>query len=203
MSPGALRDHYRAVADAAPVPVILYQVPLRFSTVELATGVVAELSEHPNVVGVKDSRGDLALVGALVEATRAGFQVLVGNGAKLYGSLEVGAVGGILGVANLVPGETAAIVRAVADGRGAEAGRLQERVGPLHTGIVGSFGVPGVKLALDFMGLRGGPPRPPLSPLGDRERTEVRELLDAAGILGRQGAAGPQPFRNREPAGGR
>lgn len=193
MSAAALRDHFRAVADACPVPVILYQVPLRFSTVELATGLVAELSEHPNIVGVKDSRGDLALVGGLVDACRAGFQVLVGNGARLYASIEVGAVGGILGVANLVPGESAAIVEAAAAGRGDEAGRLQERVAPLHSGIVGALGVPGVKYALDLLGLRGGPPRSPLTPLAERDRARVRGLLETAGLGAGAGQAPPVP----------
>ncbi|NIP98977.1 MAG: dihydrodipicolinate synthase family protein, partial [Akkermansiaceae bacterium] len=79
------------------------QVPLRFSTLDLPTGLVAELSAHENIVGIKDSRGDLDLVGELVTQTRETFQVLVGNGAKFYGALEIGGVGGILGVANLAP----------------------------------------------------------------------------------------------------
>jgi 4-hydroxy-2-oxoglutarate aldolase len=183
MTPGALRDHYRALADGSPVPVILYQVPLRFSTVELATGLVAELSEHPNVVGIKDSRGDLGAVGDLVSSVAADFQVLVGSGATLYASLEVGAVGGILGVANLVPGQAASLYRAFSEGRTAEAGRIQEEIAPLHTDIVGALGVPGVKAALDLLGYRGGPPRPPLGPANDREVASVRRTLAGAGLL--------------------
>jgi 4-hydroxy-2-oxoglutarate aldolase len=185
MTPDVLRDHYRAVADASHVPVILYQVPLRFATLELVSGLVAELSEHPNIVGVKDSRGDLASLGEYVTRTRSGFQVLAGNGAGFYAGLEVGAVGGILGVANLVPGQTSELHRAFTAGRGAEAGRLQERVGPLHEEIVGKLGVPGVKRALDFLGYRGGAPRLPLKPLDDHGEARVRELLSAAGLLDR------------------
>lgn len=184
MTPGVLRDHYAAVADAAHVPVILYQVPPRFGTVELVTGLVTELSEHPNVVGIKDSRGDLSLLAELVTHTRHDFQVLSGNGAGLYAALEVGAAGGILGVANLVPGDASALHAAFVAGRAAEAGRLQERVGPLHKEIVGGWGVPGVKHALDLLGYRGGPPRLPLRPLEERGREQVHAALEAAGLLG-------------------
>ena len=182
MSPAVLLDHYRAVADESAVPVILYQVPLRFSTLDLATGLVAELSAHENIVAIKDSRGDLALVGELVTQTRDGFQVLVGNGAKFYGALEIGGVGGILGVANLAPALCAEVHRAFVSARSAEAGRLQETVAPLHVEIVGKRGVPGVKRALDLLGFRGGDPRLPLPPLPDSEDDALRGLLSAAGL---------------------
>jgi 4-hydroxy-2-oxoglutarate aldolase len=182
MTPAVLVEHYRRVADASPVPVILYQVPPRFSTLDLPSGLVSELSGHDNVAAIKDSRGSLELVGELVEGCREGFQVLVGNGALMYASLEVGAVGGILGVANLAPAASAGIVRAFREGRTAEAGRLQERVGPLHKAVVGGLGVPGVKAGLDLLGLRGGPPRSPLRPLDEKGVGEVRRALERAGL---------------------
>jgi 4-hydroxy-2-oxoglutarate aldolase len=182
MTPGVLRNHYHAVAEASPVPVILYQVPLRFSTIEFSSGLVGELSKYPNIVGIKDSRGDLAALGELVTASRGGFQVLVGNGAKLYASLEVGAVGGILGVANLVAGWSAEIHEAFAAGDHPRAGQAQERVGPLHNGIVSRWGVPGVKWALDILGFQGGAPRRPLPPLGEDGQAAVREALAQAGL---------------------
>ena len=101
MTPEALREHYLAVADGSPIPVIVYQAPLRMSTLDFPTGLVAELSNHENIVGIKDSRGSLDLVGELVEQCRDGFQVLVGSGALFYPALEVGAVGGIVAVANM------------------------------------------------------------------------------------------------------
>jgi 4-hydroxy-2-oxoglutarate aldolase len=109
MTPAVLARHYRAVADASPVPMLIYQVPLRLSTLDLPTGLVGELSQHPNIVGIKDSRGKLELVGELVEQTGDDFQVLVGSGALLYGALETGAVGGIVAVGLLAPAEAAAI----------------------------------------------------------------------------------------------
>lgn len=183
MTAEALKTHFLAVADGSPIPVIVYQVPLRLSTLELETGLVAELSRHENVVGIKDSRGKLDELAALVEAAQRGFQVLVGSGSKLYAGLEVGAVGGILGVANLMPAEAQAIVSEWKAGRHLDAGRLQERVGPLHEAVVGRFGVPGVKAGLDLIGMHGGKPRPPLLPLGDAQRSDVRKAIGEAGIL--------------------
>ena len=178
-----LSEHYQTVADESAVPVILYQVPLSCSTIELSTGLVAELSEHPNVIGLKDSRGDLTTLGEHLTQVGEGFQVFVGNGAKLYAALELGAAGGILGVANLVPVEVTEIFTNYKSGRTAEAGRIQERVAPLHNGIVGAHGVAGVKAALDMLGAHGGAPRRPLRPADEQTLEEIRKVLRSAGFL--------------------
>lgn len=183
MSDEVVRDHYLAVADAAEVPVIVYQVPTRFSTLDFPTGLIAELSEHENIIGIKDSRGSLEKVGELVTQTSHGFQVLVGSGSLLYASLELGAVGGILGVANLAPAECADIHTLFVNGDRAGAGGLQERVGPLHNAVVGGMGVAGVKYGLDVLGYHGGAPRPPLKPLAEGRRGAVIDHLDSAGVL--------------------
>lgn len=180
MTDARLIDHYRAVADAAPVPVIVYQVPTRFSTLEFATACVAAISEHPNVIGMKDSRGGLDIVRQLVRATPNTFQLLVGTGAKLLPALDLGAVGGILGIANVAPAGCARIVSLWAKGARAEAEVEQARVAPLHDGIVGGMGIPGVKFALDVLGMRGGAPRPPLAPLSAEAEAVVRALLGEA-----------------------
>lgn len=192
MTAAVLRDHYRAVADESPVPVIVYQVPLRLSTIELAAGLVAELSGHRNIVGIKDSRGDLPALGELVAQVRPGFQVLVGNGARFYGALEVGAVGGILAVALLAAAECVAIWEAHRSGRSAEAGSLQERVAPVHRTIVSELGVPGIKAALDLLSFAGRAPRRPLVPVSERARAKVERTLEEAGLLS---AAGPASVR--------
>lgn len=183
MTPEALREHYLAIADGSPVPVIVYQAPLRMSTLDFPTGLVAELSHHENIVGIKDSRGKLDLVGELVEHCQEGFQVLVGSGALLYPALEVGAVGGIVAVANMAPGASEELYQAFKAGRSAEAGRLQQRLGPLHNDIVAALGVPAVKVALDLLRYRGGAPRPPIRPLSQKGREEVRAALVRGGLL--------------------
>ena len=183
MTSAVVRDHYLAVADDAPVPVVVYQVPTRFSTLDFPAGLVAELSAHQNIIGIKDSRGKLAAVAELVTQSTHGFQVLVGNGSLLYAALEIGAVGGILGVANLAPRACARIHSLFVAGDTAAAGRMQERVGPLHNAVVGRMGVAGVKYALDLLGYRGGAPRPPLEPLPASRREEVAQHLSRAGLL--------------------
>lgn len=182
MTPEALARHYRAVADAAPVPVVVYQVPTKMSTVDMPTGLIAELSRHENIVGIKDSRGRLDVLGELMDQCREGFQVLVGNGALLYPALETGAVGGIVAVGMIAPADAAAIPAAYRAGRVSEAGRLQERIAPLHQKIVAEMGIAGVKAALDLLGLYGGPPRAPLLPATDELVSAVRGLLDSAEI---------------------
>ncbi|HET6764570.1 MAG TPA: dihydrodipicolinate synthase family protein [Longimicrobiaceae bacterium] len=187
MTPEALRDHFAAVADASPVPVLLYQVPPQYSGVELPAGLVGELAKHPNVAGIKDSSGDLKTLAALVDACQGRAAVLAGSGAVFYGALEVGAAGGILAVSLLMPSEACAIHDHYRAGRLAEAGRVQERVAPLHRAVVGALGVAGVKAGMDALGMRGGAPRPPLKPLRAREAEAVHAALSAAGV----GAAAP------------
>ncbi len=182
MTPEVVREHYEAVADASPVPVILYQVPTRFSTLDFPAGLIAQLSHHENIVGIKDSRGKLETVADLVTHTRRGFQVLVGSGALLYPALEVGAVGGILGVANVAPRECVELCRHFAAGEMAAAGALQKRIGALHSALVGGMGVAGVKVALDLLGFHGGTPRRPLRPLPTPRHGEVAECLARAGL---------------------
>jgi len=183
MTPEALREHFTAVADGSPVPVILYQVPPAYSGVELQTGLVAELANHNNVVGIKDSTGDLRALGDLLTTCRPGFGVLVGSGAVLYGGLVAGAKGGILAVANLVPDWCCDIVRLINAGDDAQAGAIQERLTVLHRRIVAAHGIPGVKAALDILGQAGGPPRSPLRPLRDPDRHAVRDALASVGAI--------------------
>ncbi|MGH7540255.1 MAG: dihydrodipicolinate synthase family protein, partial [Gemmatimonadota bacterium] len=190
MTPEALRAHFLAVADASPAPVLLYHIP-RFVPVEVAPELAARVLEHENVVGMKDSSGDLRNLGALAEACGDRGSVLVGSGALLYPALEAGAVGGILGVALLATRTACDLYESWRAGDGARAGRLQERLGPLHKTVVGALGVPGVKAALDRLGLWGGRPRPPLQCLGAKGLGAVDEALIAAGLGARNEPAIP------------
>lgn len=183
MTVEALTLHYRAVADASPVPVLIYQVPLRLSTLDLPTELIATLSRHPNIVGIKDSRGSVDIVAELVEACASDFQVMVGSGAILYPALEAGASGGIVAVGLMATAQAAEISLAWADGRKEEAEALQERIAPVHQQIVGGMGVPGVKAALQLLGMSGGAPRHPLAPASESRVAEVREILSDAGLL--------------------
>ena len=127
--------HFTAVADASPVPVLPYNVP-GLTGVKMAAEAVARLASHPNIPGVKDSSGDLAQIADLVALTPRGFDVLVGSAPTLYASLCVGAVGGIVAVACVVPDLSWRAVRpGQAAGRHDEALALQRRITPLARSV--------------------------------------------------------------------
>ena len=183
MTKEALTSHYRAVADASPVPVLIYQVPLRLSTIEFSTGLVATLSDHPNIIGIKDSRGEIDLLVELVQQSADGFQVLTGNGSVLYPALGIGAVGGIVAVGLMAADQAANISVAFREGRLEEAERLQGQIASVNQSIVGGMGVPGIKAALDLLGFSGGVPRPPLAPVSELGIEKVRGILETADLL--------------------
>jgi 4-hydroxy-2-oxoglutarate aldolase len=182
LAPAAMLDHFRAVADASPVPVLLYHIP-KYTKVTLEAGFVAELMRHPNVAGLKDSSGDIKRFADFTTACENGCRLFVGNGALLYTALELGAAGGILAIANIAPALCAELVREFRAGNTRNAGHLQGRLTPLHKEIVAPHGAVGVKAALDLLGWAGGAPRAPLRGLGDRERRQVARVMQEAGIL--------------------
>jgi 4-hydroxy-2-oxoglutarate aldolase len=153
--------HFAAVADASPVPVLPYNVP-GLTGVKMAAEAVARLASHPNIPGVKDSSADLTQIADLVATTPAGFQVLVGSAPTLYASLCVGAVGGIVAAACVVPELVVEMYEHARAGRHAEAVALQRRITPLAKSVTTSFGVAGLKAAMDLTGYVGGAPRRPL-----------------------------------------
>jgi 4-hydroxy-2-oxoglutarate aldolase len=182
LAPAAILDHFRAVADASPVPVLLYHIP-KYTKVTLEAGFVAELMRHPNVAGLKDSSGDIRRFADFTTACGAECRIFVGNGSLLYTALELGAAGGILGVADFAPALCAELMREFRAGNTRNAGRIQGLLTPLHKEIVGTWGAVGVKAALDLLGWAGGAPRPPLRALGDRDRQQVARVMQGAGIL--------------------
>ncbi|MDH3427891.1 MAG: dihydrodipicolinate synthase family protein, partial [Gemmatimonadota bacterium] len=149
---------------------------------DLTPELVGELIRHGNIVGIKDSSGDTQNLGALCAVCGDRATVLVGAGTHLYAGLEIGARGGIIAVGVLAPAESADLYAAFVAGRTSEAGRLQERIGPLHRAIVAGTGVPGIKYALDRLGMVGGLPRPPLLPPNDHTRGTIQDALIHAGL---------------------
>jgi 4-hydroxy-2-oxoglutarate aldolase len=182
LTPAGLADHYRAVADASPVPVIVYHMP-KYTKVTLEAGLIAELTRHENVVGVKDSSGDVKRFADFSDACTNGCRLFVGNGAILYTALELGAVGGILAAGVFAPRLCAEVIRLFRAGETSRAGERQNVLATVHKEIVGTYGPVGVKTALDLLGWNGGPPRPPLRPLGEKDRRQVARVMQEAGLL--------------------
>ena len=182
LSAGDLRDHFTAVADASPVPVLVYHIP-KFTHVMLDAGLVGELSRHPNIAGLKDSSGDLKRFADFTDQCDEQCRLFVGDGSLIYAALELGAAGGILALGILAPDEYGQLFAHYRAGRLGEAGRIQERLTPANRRIIGAYGARGVKAGLDLKGWHGGPPRSPLTALGQKERRAVARVMQEAGLV--------------------
>lgn len=178
MDTAAFVRHYAAVADASPVPVILYNFPQAFG-VNLPLAAIARLAEHPNVAGMKESSGDIGQIADEVSQTPDRFLVVVGSAPTLYASVCVGATGGVVAVANVVPDVCVRLYELSASGRAAEALALQRALTPLARLVTATHGVPGLKAAMTLAGYRGGAPRLPLAPAGDACVDEIRRAMQA------------------------
>ena len=182
MDTQAMRRHFLELADRSPLPIILYNMPA-CTGVDLSAETVVELAQHPNIVGIKDSSGNVVKLGEIVRAAPPDFSVLAGSASFLYPALALGAVGGIMALANIAPEQCYLIYRYTLEGRHEEARRLQLRMIPPNIAVTARFGVPGLKLALDWLGYYGGPPRSPLGPLDEAQQAALRAILVEGGIL--------------------
>ena len=182
MTEAALLAHFRAVADASPLPVMLYNIPV-YAHVVLSAALVQEMARHPNVIGMKDSAGNLPMLHEYVAASSDTFRVLTGSGATVVPALEAGVAGAILAI-GLYAGPT---VRLMIDtyrgGQRDEAAKIQVRIAPIATDIGGALGPAGIKAAMDMVGLRGGPTRSPLLPVTPEESAIIRARLESAGVI--------------------
>jgi 4-hydroxy-2-oxoglutarate aldolase len=172
-----LVNYYTAVADAAPVPVLLYSMP-PLTGIKIEPETVARLSEHSNIVGVKDSSNDVAGFRRTVELCPSDFAVMTGNGTVLLDALRAGATGGILAVGCVVPDICVEIFRRFGAGEIEQAERLQEELTPLASAVTTKYGIGGLKAALDFAGYRGGAVRAPLRSPDEGARAEIKSVLD-------------------------
>jgi 4-hydroxy-2-oxoglutarate aldolase len=176
MTTDAFVRHYTAVADASPVPVLLYNFTA-LTGVNLLPAAVACLATHPNIVGMKESGGDVAQIADLVSGTPDDFNVLAGTTATFFAALSVGAAGGILALACVVPGACMHLFELNQAGRHAEALALQRQLVPLARLLGPTYGVPGLKAALNLLGYDVGVPRPPLTPAPDTAIPALRDAL--------------------------
>jgi 4-hydroxy-2-oxoglutarate aldolase len=182
MRPANLIHHYQAVADAVPIPVMLYTVP-KFTHVDVDAATIAHLAAHPNVVGIKDTSGRMPRLADTVRLSGPDFQVLAGSAGFFLAGLTLGAVGGILALSNVAPDKCLEIYRLFQAGRLDEAAELQRRVIPVNAAITARFGIPGLKAALDMLGYYGGPVRSPLLNVTAEQREALRDVLVEGGVL--------------------
>ncbi len=172
----ALKKHYLDVAEAARIPVIIYNIPQN-TGVPIEPSLVVELSAHPNIIGLKDSSGSLANIGDIVRRVREDFDCLVGSGSLILPALVMGARGAILGVANAAPRECVRIYELFRSGRIEEAATRQLDLIPLNKAVMETYGIPGLKYAVGLIGQQGGRARSPLLPLSQEGAALIAGLM--------------------------
>jgi 4-hydroxy-2-oxoglutarate aldolase len=182
MDAQAMRRHYLELAEHSPLPIILYNMPA-CTGIDLSAETVVELAQHPNIVGIKDSSGNIVKLGDIIRAAPPTFNVLAGSASFLYPALALGAVGGVMALANIAPENCYCIYRYAQEGQHEEARQLQLKMIPPNIAVTARFGVPGLKLALDWLGYYGGPVRSPLGPLDEAQQSTLRAILVEGGIL--------------------
>ena len=175
----ALLEFFIAVAEGVSIPVILYSMP-DLTEIKIEPDTAARLSEHPNIIGIKDSSNDVAKLRQTVQTTTEDFNVIVGNGTVFYEALQAGAIGGILAVGCVVPELCLEIYRAVKAGENDRATSLQEKLTPLARAVTRTYGVAGLKAAMEMAGYIGGGVRAPLQPPTNEAWAEIEELISKA-----------------------
>jgi 4-hydroxy-2-oxoglutarate aldolase len=180
MSMQALVRHYHAVADASPIPIAIYNMPNSTGGLDLDAATILAISEHPRVIGVKDSAGNITKLAEIASRARSGFRALAGSAGFLLPTLVVGGTGTVAALANILPRQCYDVIELFRQGKLAEARELQARLVPLNTAVTSGYGVPGLKAALDLSAGYGGAPRSPLLPLGESEREQIKRLLTLA-----------------------
>ncbi len=176
MKPQILYDHFIAVAESSRIGILIYNVP-QFTGINLEPEWVAKLSEHSNIIGVKDSSGNIGQLCEIIHLSKKGFAVFVGSAPVFFPALCVGAAGGILAVANAVPQECVHIQNLFDKRKMKEARALQNRLTPLAKAVTTNYGIGGLKMAMDLTGYFGGNPRSPLKRPSKEVEEELKGLL--------------------------
>lgn len=168
--------HYRAVADASPIPILLYSVPV-FTGVSLETPEIVALASHPNIAGMKDSSGVIQRIVEVVGQAPPTFQMLTGAAGVLHPAFTSGAKGAILALASPMPEKCVELYRLWKNGQHDEARVLQHRLAAATKTIVSEMSIAGVKYAMDLRGFHGGLPRLPILPLGEEQKRKIAQVL--------------------------
>jgi 4-hydroxy-2-oxoglutarate aldolase len=176
MTRQVLIRHYHDIADNTSIPIIIYNMPAN-SGMDMDAETVVSISRHPNIIGVKDSGGNLGKMAQIIHDSEESFQVLAGSAGFLLPALSIGAVGGILALANIAPEECLSLYKNFTEGRFDEAMDMQRKMIQVNDAVTRGWGVPALKAAMDHIGLYGGPCRRPIADLDEAKKNQVFELL--------------------------
>lgn len=188
MDSAALTAYFSAIGDAVRRPVLIYSIP-QYTGIHIDPATIARLSRHGNVVGLKESSGNMEFLREVLKRSQRGFHVLAGSALIMLDAFQAGAAGAVLGPANYIPDLCLKIYRLYLDGDVESARELQQRIAPLVQEVNVRQGIPGIKYALDLCGYKGGEPRSPLLPLRPTERRKAAAALREVGICLKRRAA--------------
>lgn len=172
----ALVYHFNSVADSSSIPILIYNMPAN-SGIDIDAETILKISKHENIIGLKDSGGNVTKIGTVIANVKPGFQVLAGSAGFLLPALSIGAVGGINALANIAPIQCLDIINKFASKKFEEAKFSQLKIIELNTAITRKWGVPALKYAMDYLGLYGGPARKPLLPLNNNIKLKIEKLI--------------------------
>jgi 4-hydroxy-2-oxoglutarate aldolase len=175
-------NYYTKVAESVMIPVIIYNVP-KFTNVNIEPETIIKLAEHPNIIGLKDSTENPSRISEIVSSVPKSFKVIVGTASVLYPGLTLGAVGGILALANIAPDECLQIYNLFLAKKFDEALELQNKMIPVNRAVTSKLGVAGLKAAMDLRGYSGGSPRLPLESLSEAHLVELKMILKRASLI--------------------
>lgn len=181
MKDAVLEQYFTEVADKSPLPVVLYNMPGN-TGVNMSATLLAKLSKHPNIIGVKDTSGNIAQISETIHTADPSFSVFAGNWAFLLPSLLMGAKGATLALGNVAPNECSDLLELAAQGKLDEARALAFRLMPVNAAITAKYGIGGLKVAMELVGLYGGEPRSPLRRPGKEVCDEIAQTLRTAGL---------------------
>lgn len=182
MNTVALVDYFTTLADNTSIPILIYNVP-KFTHVNIGSDAVAKLSEHPNIIGLKDSSGDVPQLATFNQVTPDDFNVMVGTASAWYPALALGIKAGIHALANCCPNECTEVQEAFEEGNWEKARNIYQRVLPVNAAVTGVYGIAGLKYACDLLGFKGGYVRSPLQQLSDSEKVGLEKILKTAKVL--------------------
>ncbi|HKW88802.1 MAG TPA: dihydrodipicolinate synthase family protein [Candidatus Acidoferrales bacterium] len=171
--------HFTRVADASPIPVLIYSVPV-FTNYTVEAPLVARLASHKNIVGIKDSSGNVQRMADIVHTTHMNFNTLTGSAMTLQEAIEAGACGAILAVSCAFPDSCVEFYEAVREGNKERAQQLKKQIIGPAASLGSKYGIAGIKFAMDRLGYEGGAPRSPLLPLSEAAKLEIDGLLAGA-----------------------
>ncbi len=175
--------HYKKVAEAVGIPLVLYNVPGRTGQ-RIPVEVLARLAALKNIVGVKDATGDIAFVSEVIDTCGSGFAVLSGNDDATLAVMAVGGTGAISVVSNIAPSYTKAMIDSALQGDFAKAKKIHYEIFPLAKGLFAQTNPIPVKTAAYWMGLIATEEmRLPLSPLEGNDRQALRKALQKAQMI--------------------